>query len=703
MRRTLLLTAYLLAAMASTGLARAGAAKFYARRDYPIVGTAIAVADTNGDGIPDLIEDACIRVWLGNGDGTFRQGPSSPSTPIIFSTAMIPIDLNGDGNVDVVISGSLENNGWGIAVRFGNGDGTFQPAIEYPVGSTSEDIGDAVIGDFNADGIPDVATVGHSGIWLFLGAGEGVFNPGVLAYSFSGASGAIAGSDLNGDGKLDLVVTTTAGFSVFMGNGDGTFQAPESFVTSAEGLSVAIADLNQDGHPDIALAVNSTDYIYIYLGNGAGGFSGPTFAYLGGYGDIAIGDVNGDGIPDLVDDYVAVAFGNGDGTFQPPSQYAVGGPGSYSLVLADLKRDGRIDIVTQDSNWASVLLNNGKGKYIDGILSPSAGKAFYDCGTSADYNGDGKPDLATCDEQGIVVLFGTGQANSPFTIGPTTPLSNVIALLSGDLNNDGIPDLLVSVSTAQGGSGSILAYLGNGDGTFRQASSVALSSNVMATLGDFNHDGKLDFATAGNLLALGNGDGTFQTPVPIIPNLPTGTSFTNVAAGDLNNDGWSDLVLTDSYGTSMYVLVNNRHGGFHQSVISLGGGGQATFADLNGDGNQDVVVGSASTAYIYLGDGKGGLKYKGEIKAFLGDGSPAPALVADLNGDGIPDIGIIAIFSTGIFLGNGDGTFKSPYYIGTGAASALLAENLHGQPASAGMPDIVVPGASALTLINTTK
>ena len=117
-------------------------------------------------------------------------------------------------------------------------------------------------------------------------------------------------------------------------------------------------------------------------------------------------------------------------------------------------------------------------------------------------------------------------------------MANAACLVTGDLNGDGIPDLLVP------SNGTVVAYLGNGDGTFTLKGNTATPSGGYLALGDFNHDGKLDFATSGNLLALGNGDGSFQTPTAIVSN-PPGTGFSNIAAGDINNDGWPDLVLTN--------------------------------------------------------------------------------------------------------------------------------------------------------------
>jgi hypothetical protein len=218
-------------------------------------------------------------------------------------------------------------------------------------------------------------------------------------------------------------------------------------------------------------------------------------------------------------------------------------------------------------------------------------------------------------------------------------------------------------------------------------------------LGDFNHDGKLDFATSGNLLALGNGDGTFQTPVTFAPDLYGG--FTNIAAGDLNGDGWTDLVVTQDTDSFIYVLLNNQQGGFTVTKIvakdgeSLIDPTQIVLADLNGDGNLDIVTGSSyGGVAIYLGDGKGNFTYSAQLVIPTGVGGGSVVWVSDVNGDGIPDLVVTQaeIGTVGVFLGKGDGTFHTPYYVGAGPSPGdILLENLHGQPASCGMPDIVAP------------
>jgi hypothetical protein len=174
-----------LLALALLGVGLGGSAatpKFFARRDYPDLAYYVQVADTNGDGIPDIIAGGSndITVLLGNGNGTFTLGPISPFG--ITSSQFIPVDLNGDGVIDLVVSGQFNNQQVsGIGVCFGNGDGTFQPAVPYDVATTSASVSGLVLGDFNGDGLPDAAVAGQilpagpGGIWLFPGEGAGVF------------------------------------------------------------------------------------------------------------------------------------------------------------------------------------------------------------------------------------------------------------------------------------------------------------------------------------------------------------------------------------------------------------------------------------------------------------------------------------------------------------------------------------------------
>jgi hypothetical protein len=696
-RRNAIVTLFLLVCMGAASAASLTMPTFFARRDYAGDGF-VAVADVNGDKIPDVISLSgfdSVATLLGNGNGTFRQGPAS--TTNMFGVSLLAVDLNGDGIIDLVVASGQAPMGFGIC--FGNGDGTFQPAVFYPAGSELF-TGPDVVGDFNGDGIPDVVTVGESGIWLFTGKGGGVFNPGVLTPVAGLNNQVVIAADFNGDGHLDLAVTLLSrGFIVVFGNGNGTFQTPITY-SGPPGGGIATGDLNLDGHPDIVYQPLTGSYVYVYLNNGSGAFSPPTYVPINA-GYLTIGDVNGDHIPDLVTSNGDIALGLGNGKFEPPVSYPVQTSGSVKFggpFLADLRNIGRTDIVAAELSAISVLLNLGDGKFEDGVWTSVPGSG--NCAAAADFNGDGKPDLAIPTTQGITILLGTGKSGAPYTTGSSISLSGPGCPMTGDLNGDGIPDVMLEVT----GAGGVQAYLGNGDGTFRLASTTAVNPGILA-LGDFNHDGKLDFADSSNQLALGNGDGTFQAPVSIVAN-PSG-GFSWIAAGDVNNDGWTDLLLTSSP-SSLYVLVNNQLGGFTQSVIQNNDTPEAVFlADLNRDGNLDAVVELFLGYYVavYLGDGEGGFTLTGRKLEYAAS-YPIPPSVGDVNGDGIPDLLLPADGSLEIFLGKGDGTFLTPFGVGPGpGVGQILFENMHGQSPTAGLPDLVAPDSTGgvMLLYNLTK
>src|ERR1700733_12337757 len=386
MKRTLKLAAFLALDLAAINFAAVAAAPkmptFFARRDYPgLAPYFIQVGDTNGDGIRDIIVDGngIFEVQLGNGDGSFRQGPTSHpvpgNDPYIFSFAVA--DFNGDGKIDLALV-----SGNSIIVSLGNGDGTFSTGLPYPVNDTQVDY--VAIGDFNGDHILDIATAGATGVWLLTGKGGGGFNSPVLIASLSGGQD-IATADFNEDGKQDLAVTlpfsgaTGNGFAVLLGNGNGTFQTPQMFSTPLRPLAIAVGSLTKGGPPSIVVNATYTSNAYLYFGNGKGGFSGPRVVNLpnGGVSSVLIGDVNGDGLPDLVSDTGYVAYGLGSGYFATINYPIEAGGGQRNGVLADLRNIGRTDIITGGFDAISVLLNEGKGFMEDGIWTAVTGGAGW--------------------------------------------------------------------------------------------------------------------------------------------------------------------------------------------------------------------------------------------------------------------------------------------------------------------------------------
>jgi hypothetical protein len=305
-------------------------------------------------------------------------------------------DFNGDGKLDLAIANLGSND---ISVLLGNGDGTFQAAVNYGVGSGPRSIG---VGDFNGDGKQDLAVVNvnSNNVSVLLGNGDGTFQPAVNYAAGSGGQ-SVAIGDFNGDGKLDLAVANNQSndVSVLLGNGDGTFHAAVNYPAGAGASSVAVGDFNGDGNLDLAVANFATDNVSILLGNGDGTFR-PAVNYAAGGGcqSVAAGDLNGDGKLDLAvansaTNDVSILLGNGDGTFQSAMNIGVGAQ-PESLVEGDFNGDGMLDLAVGNDGTGSVSILLGIG---DGTFQPAE---LYNTGTvsqsltAGDFNGDGRLDVA---------------------------------------------------------------------------------------------------------------------------------------------------------------------------------------------------------------------------------------------------------------------------------------------------------------------
>jgi FG-GAP-like repeat len=273
-------------------------------------------------------------------------------------------DLNGDGKADLatVTSG-------GVSVLFNDGGGNLRPPVSFSTGTSPVSV---ALGDVNGDGKTDmvVANRGNSAtgtvidadVAVLLNMGSGTF---VAANYPAGTSPiAVALGDLNGDGKPDIAVASGASVSVLLNGASGTFGAPSSYGAGTRPASVAIGDLNGDGKPDIAVSNPQIGGASVLLNVGNGTFAAAiNYAYRSSNGyavSLAIGDLNGDGKPDLAgigsDCGIAVLLNAGGGTFGPAlSLFA--GPSPNSLAIGDTNGDGKLDIVVTNADAVGVLQN----------------------------------------------------------------------------------------------------------------------------------------------------------------------------------------------------------------------------------------------------------------------------------------------------------------------------------------------------------
>ena len=681
-----------------------------------------ATGDFNGDGIVDLVSanqgNNTVSVVLGNAGGGFNAPASYATGP--SPTAVITADFNNDGILDLAVTNAncayqevgmalsdLICDAGTVSILLGNGDGSFQPHIDYATGKNPSAL---AAGDFNGDGKLDLAIVNSqdSSISVLLGQGDGTFQSQVV-YQVSGAQlpGLVIG-DFNNDHKLDLVVS---GPSTLLGNGDGTFQAPITYVGSSPGgPPMAAADFNLDGKLDLYAGGG------LFLGNGDGTFVlHAIYGLPNGNGSDTAGaaaaDLNGDGKPDLVvvsGNTVAVSLGNGDGSFQTTADYAAG---SYSsdVLIADVNGDGKLDLAVAESGClpfscsttgsasVSLLLGVGDGTFVGGT-----DYAFQNFNPASqvvlgDFNGDGKPDFAgevafAPSSPTLGVYLGNGNGTFQAEISTSIP-QNTGAIAAADLNGDGKADLATVYPGCSAGNntclpGDLAVLISNGDGTFQSAVEYTTGLEPESlTIGDFNGDAKPDVATSNSRsntisVLLNNGNGTFQTHV----DYATGLSPSNIISGDFNGDGKLDLVIQTQTGISVHL--GNGDGTFQPhldyavttQVFSLAAG------DFNGDGKLDLALDVAlttggSTVLVLLGNGDG--TFQTPITSAGGSGLLS---VGDFNGDGKPDLIITPGYagSATVLLGNGDGTFRQPIPVFLAAGTAGVLDLNHD-----GIPDVV--------------
>jgi hypothetical protein len=651
----------------------------------------IVVADFNGDGLADLIianvSGGSLYVFLGKGDGTF-QPPVNIPVPL-HPESIAVADFNGDGKPDLAVTTIDSTNQCALNILLGNGDGTFQPVAAYPANSCyySDFSGFLVTGDFNGDGLADLAVASGSGIELFLGNGDGTFQP-QPAYPIRAAQ-SLAVGDFNGDGNADLAAVSSNSTTILLGNGDGTFTAGATLPAGSG--PVAVADLNSDGNLDLVLGNQSS--LSVFLGNGDGTFEAIAPMRIVCLG-LAVGDFNGDGIPDLVLYPSSVLFGNGDGTFQAPAN-----PPGYggvipepSIAVADFNGDGIADVAV----FSGVLLGT-QGQPTTTALTSSLDPSTYS--QSVTLTAAVSPAQAT----GSITFYDgpaysyNALANVQLSNGQGNFVTNSLKSASHSMTAVYGGDAVYSASTSP-----VLVQIVN-----PMATSTTLISSLnpapsnhpitlTATVSPSSATGAVTFLDSTKTLGsipLSGGSAFFATTT-LQPGLH---SLTATYSGDTNDSastsppltetvpGAPTLPTTTTLTTSVKSAMLGQKVTLSAAVSPPDATGSVTFydgADVVGVRTLSAGTASLTTSLLPFGILSLRASYSGNATYVPGTSpaakvtlstlpaitlsapvnypvsAPAIAIViADFNGDGITDIAAIASGSVSVLLGNGDGTF----------------------------------------------
>jgi hypothetical protein len=661
--------------------------------------------DLNGNGNIDLVvsnyADNNVTVLINNGSGNFVDSIYSVGTN---PRGLYGCDLDDDGDMDLAIINQGSDD---VSVYWNNGDGTFA----LPCSTIS--LGDAPYsvwcGDLDSDGYMDIAVVNSADNDLSVLWNEGNRNFIKQNYPTDSYPRSIYGADFNHDNSLDIAIVNynAAYITVLLNDGGRSFSTHQHspFLVNSAPVSICSAGLDTNNHPDIAVAnqqAGQSDRISVLIND-----EGTTFLDQVTYGVpknpnwVASADIDGDDDIDLVvpnwysdEHYISALFNNGDGTFGSDSTLSEAVATPNFVYPTDFNNDGFIDlaVVSSDSNQVVILWNYAPAPQVVST-TPELNAVDVTKNSSISITFDIDMESSTIDTNTLLV---TGDLTGTYSGEVSYDSGNRKATFDPDSNFTYGEVIAVSLTTgvrsakgAQLKNGYVFSFVvesGNGYCEFDDSSGTAFSIGTgprSVTAGDLNRDGFCDLVTSNAndstiSLLLNNRDTTFTESIffAVIAN-PFG-----LAAADFNRDSYLDLAVTNQTPSgSVSVFLNNQDTTFSRQDYPVGNNPTSIFTgDLNGDGHSDLAVTNLtdSTFSLLFNDGYG--SFDGEaVYSISGEANGLNG--RDFDSDGDIDLCVASSEdnSLSIFKNRGEGTFDFLVkYTITGSPKSLTCNDFNG-------------------------
>ncbi len=609
---------------------------------------------------------------------TPTAGMFSFSTPQTFAATepgqLESADFNGDNASDILMNFGVSDV---LGIMFNNGDGTFAAPVNTKIGGAN----DFVISDFDHDGKADVVLSSTSSVRIVIGNGDGTFRS-PQSITDTPYAWTVTAQDFNNDGNQDVAVDfyyPTGKVQVYLGNGDGTFQAPIStdiVAARSQAYYLESGDFNRDGKADLIVAKDATGFV-VMLGNGDGTFQTGQSISNNLASDLVTGDFNNDTITDLVgirSNSLYFYSGNGDGSFQSPVIYT-----SNDLLnarapqISDFNHDGNLDIALNAGEstfgyYVAVTLGKGDGTFVPSNTSFPIGTSATGL-VAADFDHDGTADIASTSYYApniSIALTRPGFLTDGFydvrvwgedQAGNASLMSNALRVTFDRVapTKPVLPDL-----SSESDSG----LFNFDDVTNRSRPLIDVTATEQGVLhlerdGSNSGDPALTVGTAGTYPFIVGANDPFKMVAQAV--ITSGSQPYSILTADLNGDSASDLIVCNSSGGTLRIVLNSGNGTFlaPTNVTIPFNAFKATAADFNNDGNLDIAY-SDYSSHIVLLPGNGNGTFQASITVVTG-AAPRGLSSADFNNDKKADLAVsYANGKVSVFTGNGDGTFQPP-------------------------------------------